>query len=147
MQPTQTMLFLYCLAFPLFCPSPLDADILTPELLHTAHSRRQHGLVIAWLTVEWPDNIIPISETFTLLQTTYSFNITLLQITLWLIDFSEIPLRPLFKSNEETCNLLDSVLIIMRKPLEQQTLIHGSTLPTCLFIHEANRKQVPRSVL
>ena len=57
--------------FPLFFPSPLDADFLTPELLHTVHSRMQHGLAIAWLTVEWPVNIIPIPETFTLLQASF----------------------------------------------------------------------------
>ena len=44
--------------FPLFFPSPLDADFLTPELLHTVHT-------------VWPVNIIPIPETFTLLQASF----------------------------------------------------------------------------
>jgi hypothetical protein len=43
----------------------------------------------------------------------------------------------LFKNNEENGKLLERVLAIIRKPLEQQTLIQCSTLPPCVFTHEA----------
>jgi hypothetical protein len=43
------------------------SDNLIPELPDTAHRYNQDGLVTAWLTSEWPGNIIPIPEVPTLL--------------------------------------------------------------------------------
>jgi len=41
-------------------PVQIYSDNLIPELPNMAHSCSWHGLTAAWLTAEWPDNIITV---------------------------------------------------------------------------------------
>jgi len=42
-QPTQTRLFIYCLVFPLFCPSPIFLLASKKNIILPAHAMRTYG--------------------------------------------------------------------------------------------------------